>query len=309
MKVYRGYNKDYPNWGMRDGQNHIWTTDDLDYAIEYANIFDNGGVVEFEIDDNKVNYASEYDYEEILDDEFGSDPIDADNKTCQQIIDAGYNVLGFENGNYDVYLILDKELITSAKEIDYNDYIDEQINEVLSNSCNQLNESHFFNEKGEQIFLTKSENVMLNILKNKLKETPVRMIYDLKKGLYIFGNAYYLIHTEILQETIKNTNIYNDEIVNWDEDFYNDEYNEWQRDYIYDHYMKSNICMFQIIYDTDIEKYTRNDNYPDGYWTRVGDMFIICRKGELRKMEKIPLLWHNSWNLNTADPLKNYQFN
>ena len=73
MKLYRGYNKDYPNWGMRDGQNHIWTTDDLDYAIMYANEFDNGGVVEFEIDENKVKYASEYDYEEILDDEFGAD--------------------------------------------------------------------------------------------------------------------------------------------------------------------------------------------------------------------------------------------
>ena len=123
MKVYRGYNKDYPNWGMRDGQNHIWTTDDLDYAIMYANIFDNGGVVEFEIDDSKVNYASEYDYEDIIDDEFGADPIDADNQTCQLIIDAGYNVLGFDTSDYDVYLILDKNLIKSAREIDYKNHI------------------------------------------------------------------------------------------------------------------------------------------------------------------------------------------
>ena len=141
MKLYRGYNKDYPNWGMREGQNHIWTTDDLDYAIMYADVFDNGGVVEFEIDDNKVKYASEYDYEDILDDEFGADPIDADNETCQQIINAGYNVLGFDTSDYEVYLLLDKDLIISAKEIDYKKYIDNQINEVLKNAGVQIEES------------------------------------------------------------------------------------------------------------------------------------------------------------------------
>ena len=137
MKLYRGYNKDYPNWGMRDGQNHIWTTDDLDYAIMYANEFDNGGVVEFEIDENKVKYASEYDYEEILDDEFGADPIDADNYACQQIINAGYNVLGFDTSDYEVYLLLDKDLIISAREINYK----QEMNEVLKNAGIQIEES------------------------------------------------------------------------------------------------------------------------------------------------------------------------
>ena len=137
MKLYRGYNKDYPNWGMRDGQNHIWTTDDLDYAIMYANEFDNGGVVEFEIDENKVKYASEYNYEDILGDEFGADPIDADNYACQQIINAGYNVLGFDTSDYEVYLILDEDLIISAKEINYK----QEMNEVLKNAGIQIEES------------------------------------------------------------------------------------------------------------------------------------------------------------------------
>ena len=137
MKLYRGYNKDYPNWGMREGQNHIWTTDDLDYAIMYANEFDNGGVVEFEIDESKVKYASEYDYEDILDDEFGADPIDADNETCQRIINAGYNVLGFDTSDYEVYLLLDKDLIISAKEINYK----QEMNEVLKNAGIQIEES------------------------------------------------------------------------------------------------------------------------------------------------------------------------
>lgn len=131
MKVYRGYNKDYPNWGMREGQNHIWTTDDLDYAIMYANIFDNGGLVEFEIDDNMINVANEYDYENILGDDFGGDPIDADNTTCQIIKNEGYNVIHFESGDNDIFLILDKSLIKSAREIDLNNDIDNQINEVL----------------------------------------------------------------------------------------------------------------------------------------------------------------------------------
>lgn len=52
MKLYRGYNKDYPNWGIRPNQNYIWTTDDIDYALEYAKLFDNGGLVEFDVDEN-----------------------------------------------------------------------------------------------------------------------------------------------------------------------------------------------------------------------------------------------------------------
>lgn len=141
MKVYRGYNKDYPNWGMREGQNHIWTTDDLDYAIMYANIFDNGGLVEFEIDDNMINVANEYDYENILGDDFGGDPIDADNTTCQIIKNEGYNVIHFESGVNDIFLILDKSLIKSAKEVALNNDIDNQINEVFKNAGIQIEES------------------------------------------------------------------------------------------------------------------------------------------------------------------------
>ena len=468
MKVYRGYNKDYPNWGMRDGQNHIWTTDDLDYAIMYANIFDNGGVVEFEIDDSKVNYASEYDYEDIIDDEFGADPIDADNQTCQLIIDAGYNVLGFDTSDYDVYLLLDKNLIKSAREIDYKNHIDnqidevlklsgvelnnkllesvkyvneqksftkfttssydikkylenhkrvrilydkvndwyffdesvrvvhsrllddaislgfydsdmpnklihdyeyegfilisvdnewdfqdfvndgymfayiydtyniydrdglyketplykvlgepkqivniyeevygdEEINEVLKNVGVQIQESYFTTDKGEQIFYTKSESIMMRIIKNKFIGKPIRVYYDFTKKLYVFGNAFELIHVELLEKMLENTNIY--PVKSWYEDGYNEDKGYWKANFLTWKHLEPNCAMFQIIFDNDIQKYTTYDGYLDGYWTKYNDMIIICRQEELKKCEKVPMLWNNRWNSNKYDPLNQY---
>ncbi len=138
MKVYRGYNKDYSNLGVRPEQNHIWATDDLEYAFEYAKLFENGGGAELELDDNKIKSANQYDYASIIDDEFGGDPMDADNSTCQKIIDKGYNFLIFDDMGKDIYLILDKSLIINVKEIDD---IENQINEVLKVAGVELTES------------------------------------------------------------------------------------------------------------------------------------------------------------------------
>lgn len=132
MIVYRGYNKDYPNFGVRPEQNHIWTTNDIDYALEYAKNFDNGGIVEFDIDESLLEIANEYDCEELFDDwdEFGG-IIDADNEMCQTLLDRGYNCVYLDNGGIDCFLILDKDLIKSSKDIPLD--IDENaISEVLN---------------------------------------------------------------------------------------------------------------------------------------------------------------------------------
>lgn len=260
MKVYRGYNKDYPNWGMRDGQNHIWTTDDLDYAIMYANIFDNGGVVEFEIDDSKVNYASEYDYEEILGDEFGADPIDADNYACQQIIDAGYNVLGFDTSDYDVYLLLDRDLIISAREIDYKKHIDNQIDEVLKLSGVELNNKllesvKYVNEKKSFTKFTTSSYDIKKYLENHKR---VRILYDKVNDWYFFDESIRVVHSRLLDDAIS-SGFYDSDMPN--KLIHDNEYdgfvllsvdNEWDfQDFVSDGYKFAYIYDTYNIYDRD----------------------------------------------------------
>lgn len=144
MIVYRGYNKDYPNFGVRPEQNHIWTTNDIDYALEYAKSFDNGGIVEFDIDESLLEIANEYDCEELFEDwdEFGG-MIDADNEMCQTLLDMGYNCIYLDNSGIDCFLILDKDLIKSSKDIplDIDEMsINEEINHILKLSGVQLNE-------------------------------------------------------------------------------------------------------------------------------------------------------------------------
>ena len=260
MKVYRGYNKDYPNWGTREGQNHIWTTDNLEYAIEYANIFDNGGVVEFEINDSKVKYASEYDYEEILGDEFGADPIDADNYTCQQIIDAGYNVLYFEAGDNSVFLILDKNLIISAREIDYKNHIDNQIDEVLKLSGVELNNKllesiKYVNEKKSFTKFTTSSYDIKKYLENHKR---VRILYDKVNDWYFFDESIRVVHSRLLNDAIS-SGFYDSDMPN--KLIHDNEYdgfvllsvdNEWDfQDFVSDGYKFAYIYDTYNIYDRD----------------------------------------------------------
>ena len=48
MKLYRGFNYNYPKTlGVRPEQKGVWLTDDIDYALEYANMFKNGAIAEY----------------------------------------------------------------------------------------------------------------------------------------------------------------------------------------------------------------------------------------------------------------------
>lgn len=68
MKLYRGYNRDYSNWGVRPEQKYIWMTDDIDYALVYAKLFNNGdliGYTDYNVYEDKpyiqmINVKSEY---------------------------------------------------------------------------------------------------------------------------------------------------------------------------------------------------------------------------------------------------------
>lgn len=307
MIVYRGYNKDYPNFGVRPNQNHIWTTSDIDYALEYAKIFDNGGLVEFEINDELINMADEYDCEELFDDwdEFGG-IIDADNDMCQTLLDMGYNCVYLDNGGIDCYLILDKNLIKSSKDLSLN-VDDISINEVLNLAgikSDKIDESYLKTEDNEILYYTISETNFLNIVKNKFNKEPVRVFYDFNTRMYVFANAYETTHINMLQDMIKYNKKYSYITYDFDDEYYIPGYDCWNNRYLIYEYLNPNCAMFQIIWDTNIHYYDTNDGYTNGYWAEFKNFYVICRGEELRKMQKIPLFYNTHFNSEKYDSIK-----
>lgn len=201
MKLYRGYNKNYQNWGVRPEQNYIWTTDDIDYALEYAKLFDNGGLVEFEVDENQLNIADDYDGERLFGDDwydFGG-LIDADNDMIQTFINNGYNSALLDNSGIDCYLLFDKNLIKSAKDL-LLDYDENAINEVLRIAGVQLNENKY-TIKG----ITFYEDPTINWIKIQLengKELRVAIDGDLDEpyfGQWLVWDAFKANHQKAFQ--------------------------------------------------------------------------------------------------------------
>lgn len=509
MKLYRGYNSQYNNYGIPSGSNHIWTTDDINYANEYYD-----SVVEFEIDENELNVADIYDLWEVLGDEEGEfDPIDLDNEEAQALIDNNYNCLIFDTPSDEtVYVLLDKKLIKSVRNIDKQDNYNDTINEVLriagvtqineswtddfdlydiyencqpynilekfeynkneniwfplikpteykqaltefmkmgeivrfpenkikkwieiifkntmildsmtalaghtqwfpfedcrtaypeledvsddfhifskfledkgfydwcklpdgsdawsdygispllkifdeyqpnmsasqmlvlvnrcldvwhqrgdlasafieggsqsltqiSNEClnikgNIINESYLKTDNGI-IYYTKSENVFINTINARFKNIPVRVIYDLKNRLYIFGDANKFVHTQMMNYILVNTKLYSTK--GWNQSYFNEDGNYWRDGYIEDNLFRGQCALFQIIWDNDIEKYTRYDGYDTGYFTTIDNkMYVACRQNELKYCEKVPLLWNNHWFSQKYDNMKDFQLN
>lgn len=509
MKLYRGYNSQYNNYGIPSGSNHIWTTDDINYANEYYD-----SVVEFEIDENELNVADIYDLWEVLGDEEGEfDPIDLDNEEAQALIDNNYNCLIFDTPSDEtVYVLLDKKLIKSVRNIDKQDNYNDTINEVLriagvtqineswtddfdlydiyencqpynilekfeynkneniwfplikpteykqaltefmkmgeivrfpenkikkwieiifkntmildsmtalaghtqwfpfedcrtaypeledvsddfhifskfledkgfydwcklpdgsdawsdygispllkifdeyqpnmsasqmlvlvnrcldvwhqrgdlasafieggsqsltqiSNEClnikgNIINESYLKTDNGI-IYYTKSENVFINTINARFKNIPVRVIYDLKNRLYIFGDANKFVHTQMMNYILVNTKLYSTK--GWNQSYFNEDGNYWRDGYIEDNLFNAQCALFQIIWDDDIEKYTKYDGYDTGYFTTIDNkMYVVCRQNELKYCEKVPLLWNNHWFSQKYDNMKDFQLN
>lgn len=216
------------------------------------------------------------------------------------ISEPGYGFSGFDEEYWNEYLkyFADKikEKLGSIDEKTHN-----EINEVLKRAGVQLDESFLITDIGEQIFYTKSDSIMMRIIKNKFSGKSVRAYYDFKKRLYVFGDAYKFIHTELLGEMIKNTNIYSTK--SWDKMWYNEDYGYWQSKFLSYYYLEPNCAMFQIIWNTNIECNNKNDGYIEGCWAKFDDFYVICRRIELEKVQKIPAFYNLHFNLEKYDSI------
>lgn len=121
MLLYRGFNNNYPNMGVRPNQKGIWMTDDEEYANEYAMLFKNGAIAEIDIDDD-ANIANVYDCEKVFEDDediedigeyladLGGD-IEFDNQVCNKLLKSGYDGLFFDDYGNECYYIFNKKII------------------------------------------------------------------------------------------------------------------------------------------------------------------------------------------------------
>ena len=137
-----------------------------------------------------------------------------------------------------------------------------------------VNEAYIKAEKGN-IYYTKNSDMFLSMVKSIFisKNIPARVYYDINKDLYVFGNAFDYIHTE-LASGMK----YYSKVYGIDEMRYNVSY------------VMENCALFQILPDDDFKKYDMGDGYKSGWVLFANDMIFACRNKEYEKVrDKVPL--------------------
>lgn len=170
------------------------------------------------------------------------------------------------------------------------------VSDTINKKLN-LEESFFQSQTSNQIiYYTHSENNVINIIKNKFNNRPVRIYYDMKKKLYVFGDGEHLIHTELLEEMILNTNVYSTK--SWDREYgYNEDGGYWLAKYLDAHYLEPNCALFQILPNDNFKLYSRGDGYSRGWFTQIGNLFACCRPNQYEKCrDRVPLLKDHFWS-------------
>jgi len=109
MKVYRGFNNDYSNWGSPK-ECCIWVSESMFYSDGFTH-YNNPRMVEFDLDYAKLKIAPF----EVAENENGK----------KKLFDAGYNCFSRDFG-FDVlgnpqivYCLFDKTLLSNPVEIFY----------------------------------------------------------------------------------------------------------------------------------------------------------------------------------------------
>ena len=218
MKLYRGFNNNYPNLGVRPEQKGIWLTDDEDFAKVYADYFKNGAIAEVELDDN-ANIANEYECMSVFEDDedwqdmaeyicdLGGDTV-MDNQVCNKLADCGYDGVMFDDSGVDCYYVFNRKMIKGSKIIKkvHNNSKEamESLYEGLANKPVSFTAYHggvepnMTPDEGRAFYLTDSYNLALQFAR--------REVYD--DGLYVgeiptvftfkgtFNNPYYLTDDE-----------------------------------------------------------------------------------------------------------------
>ena len=135
-KLYRGFNNNYSNLGVKPGQKGIWFTEDEEYAERYANMFVHGSVAEVDVDITKSKFLDEETGESIFGEDFndlGCGETDIDEYICNEIIKMGYDGIEMEQKGSKIYLIVNRDILKNIKIIKEfeNDPDDDEFMESL----------------------------------------------------------------------------------------------------------------------------------------------------------------------------------
>lgn len=148
------------------------------------------------------------------------------------------------------------------------------INSKTLKSKENVYESYIKAEKGN-IYYTKNSDMFLSMVKSIFisKNIPVRVYYDTIKKIYVFGNAFDYIHTE-LASGMK----YYSKVYGIDEMKYNVSY------------VMKNCALFQVLPNDDFKKYDMGDGYSSGWFLKLDDLLFACRNKEYHKVrDEVPL--------------------
>lgn len=136
------------------------------------------------------------------------------------------------------------------------------------------------------LYYTSSESEAKQMISTLLTKNPVRGIYDLKHKIYIFGDAYNVIHADLIEKM----KLYGKEHLSYpiiDKEIYE--------------YLDKNCAMFKVIDETDYKSFSRSDGYKYAFIGKLDDnQYVIFRNNELapsyynapdelKKMQQVPL--------------------
>ena len=176
---------------------------------------------------------------------------------------------------------------------------DVKVVDKLIKESKELTEAYITDQKGNLIYYTSSPDIMMTIIKNKFPK-GARVFYDRIKKLYVFSDVFNLIHVQMLNSIIMNTNLYSTE--DWNKQYFNEKEQSWEEGYLKEQYLRANCIMFIIVPDDNFAEYTQGDGYTKGWFVKIDGMYVVCRNNEYHACrDEVPMFNDVRWTWTPTD--------
>lgn len=189
-----------------------------------------------------------------------------------------------KKAGYDSIIVLNAE---GKRNLKYYIVFDNSQIKIMSKLYN-INESFVMDYDSEKpiIYYTHSDSEAKRMINTLLSKNPIRGLYDFVNKVYLLGDAYEVIHYDLIDKT----NRYGNTKFKYPTD---------DRE-IYQ-YLDKTCAMFKIIDENDYKSFSKSDGYKYAYIGKLdNNQYIICRNNELapshynapdelKKIQQVPL--------------------
>lgn len=189
-----------------------------------------------------------------------------------------------KKAGYDSIIVLNAE---GKRNLKYYIVFDNSQIRIISKLSN-INESFVMDYNSEKpiIYYTHSDSEAKRMINTLLSKNPIRGLYDFVNKVYLLGDAYEVIHYDLIDKT----NRYGNTKFKYPTD---------DRE-IYQ-YLDKKCAMFKIIDENDYKSFSKSDGYKYAYIGKLdNNQYIICRNNELapshynapdelKKIQQVPL--------------------